>query len=92
MMALLNSKTCCISHLPGMKHIGLDILERFMQDADIDLEHKENIEFLIDVAFECHKPAAAKFVWEKLLSSGQDSSYFEQTVCTHCIRPLVHLG
>ena len=51
------------------ENIGLDILERLMQDADTDQEDDYDIEFLIDVAFECHKPAAAKFVWEKLLSS-----------------------
>ena len=44
--------------------IGLDILTCLISGRyNIDKN------FLIDVAFECHKPAAAKFVLEKLLSS-----------------------
>ena len=74
------------------ENVGLDILERLRQIAGIDLEDEANIEFLIDVAFECHKPAAAKFVWEKLLSSDRTVAISSRPVCTHCIRPLVHLG
>ena len=44
--------------------IGLDILKRLISGWD----RREGY-FLIDMAFECHKPVAAKFVWEKLLSS-----------------------
>ena len=44
--------------------IGLDILTRLISGR-----HNIDRDFLIDVAFECHKPAAAKFVWEKVLSS-----------------------
>ena len=42
--------------------IGVDILTRLVN-------RKYNMDILVDVAFECHKPAAAKFVLEKLLSS-----------------------
>ena len=43
------------------EHIGLDLLARLIGGRNSRTDRT----FLVDVAFECHKPAAAKFVWEK---------------------------
>ena len=43
--------------------IGLDILTRLIREG-----YNTDRDFLVDVAFECHKPAAAKFVLKMLLS------------------------
>ena len=49
--------------------IGLDILTRLISMTIGPGRYSREQDFLIDVAFECHKPATARLVWEKLLSS-----------------------
>ena len=67
--------------------IGLDILRRIIRAG-----YSIDIDFLVDLAFECHRPAAAKSCVGEAVIKRQDSNYFEQPVCTHCIWAFVHFG
>ena len=54
------------------EHIGLDLLARVIENKGSLSQYRtlsKDTDFPVDMAFECHKPAAAKFVWEELLSS-----------------------
>ena len=52
------------------EHIGLDLLALLIRRSQYRYSSEDN-DFLVDMAFECHKQAAAKLVWEKLLSSNR---------------------
>ena len=45
--------------------IGLDIITRILPERYYSCEENDKV---IDVVVECHKPAAARFVWEQMLS------------------------